>query len=59
MLLLISFVMLPILLRGFSIPPMAEVGYREDVEKFKSLPAGESMQIRINPPGWFMQLNKK
>lgn len=58
-LMIISIMALTVLLRGFSIPPMAEVGYREDIKSFNALPTGESMQIRINPPGWSMHLHKK
>ncbi|MGC0799028.1 glucosyl transferase [Pantoea agglomerans] len=58
-LMIISTVALPVLLRGFPIQPMSEVGYRQDINTFDALPSGESMQIRINPPGWSMQLQKK
>lgn len=58
-LMIISIIALPVLLCGFSIPPMAEVGYRSDLQSFNALSPGESMQIRINPPGWTMQLHKK
>lgn len=58
-LMIICILILPTMLRGFSISPMADVGYREDVKTFTSLPSGESMEIHINPPGWTMQLRKK
>lgn len=58
-LMIISIVALPVLLRGFPIQPMSEVGYRQDINTFEGLSRGESMQIRINPPGWSMQLQKK
>lgn len=57
-LLILAIVTTPFMLRGYTIPPMAEVGYRQDIKTFSGLASGESMQIHINPPGWTMELRK-
>ncbi|MFT4271266.1 MAG: glucosyl transferase [Pantoea sp.] len=44
---------------GFYIPPYADVGYKDDLNKLKSSPPGKSVSLRINPPGWTMKLIKK
>lgn len=49
----------PALLISFNIPKLADVGYREDILKFQNAPSGESVNIRINPPGWSFDLIKK
>lgn len=51
--------MIPSFISYFRIAAMPEVGYRRDIATFKSLPSGETMDIRINPPGWKMTLIKK
>ncbi|PYG50412.1 hypothetical protein DEU53_102376 [Pantoea sp. AG1095] len=43
----------------FRMKPFPDVGYNEDLKKFATLPHGEKMIIRINPPGWTMELLKK
>ncbi|RPE03248.1 glucosyl transferase [Candidatus Pantoea deserta] len=54
-----SLVTIAILLPSFSIAPMPESGFKEDIEKFNDMDSGSKMDIRINPPGWTMQLIKK
>ncbi|CAI3924348.1 hypothetical protein [Commensalibacter papalotli (ex Botero et al. 2024)] len=49
----------PLFFLNFSIPPLAHVGFREDIKKFDLLPKGQEMSIRINPQGWQMDLKKK
>lgn len=58
-LMIVSIISLPVLFMAFSIHPMDDVGYHKDLKSFESLPAGESMDIHINPPGWTMHLIKK
>lgn len=48
-----------VLIPSFSMLPMPESGFRQDIEKFNDAPQGERMDIRINPPGWTMTLIKK
>lgn len=42
----------------FRIKPMPEVGFKEDMVRFNSMRRGEKMDLRINPPGWTMELKK-
>lgn len=58
-LMLMVIVTMPLMIRGYIMPPMAEVGYKDDVMKFIKMNPGESMPIHINPPGWEMNLLKK
>lgn len=46
-------------IKGFHMNPMPDVGFKDDIQSFQSLPKGERMNIRINPPGWTMELIKK
>lgn len=57
-LLLLSMVMLPLYTTYFEIPPLAEVGYKDQIARFQTLPKGKTMAIDINPPGWKMQLSR-
>lgn len=57
-LLLLTIFMLPLYASYFKIPPLAEVGYKEKINRFQQLPKGETMVIDINPPGWKMQLTR-
>lgn len=57
-LLLLSMAMLPLYVACFKIPPLAEVGYKDQIGRFQQLPKGETMMIDINPPGWKMQLTR-
>jgi hypothetical protein len=52
-------VLIPFLISSFRIPALAEVGYKSDILKFNNAHTGESVNIRINPPGWSMDLIKK
>lgn len=58
-LLILMIVVIPFMLKGYSIPPMADVGYNSDVQKFSNIEVGSKMLIHINPPGWTMELIKK
>lgn len=58
-LMLMVVVTMPLMIRGYIMLPMAEVGYKDDVITFSKMKAGESMHIHINPPGWEMNLLKK
>ena len=57
--LLLSIAMLPLYIQYFNISPLAEVGYKESIDRFIMLNKGESMDIDINPPGWKMHLIKR
>lgn len=57
-LLLLSIVMLPFYIACFNITPLGEVGYKDQIERFQTLPKGKTMVININPPGWKMQLTR-
>lgn len=59
LLMLFMSVIAPALLIGFNIPKLADVGYREDIKKFQKAPVGQSVNIKINPPGWSFDLIKK
>lgn len=54
-----SLITIAILLPSFSMTPMPESGFKEDMVKFSDMGVGSKMDIRINPPGWTMQLIKK
>ncbi|WP_342753729.1 glucosyl transferase [Pantoea sp. MBD-2R] len=56
---LLAVIVLPVLISSFKIKPLDEVGYMKDIEKFKTIPDGQEMEIQINPPGWAMNLIKK
>jgi hypothetical protein len=49
----------PFLLISFNIPALPNVGYKDDVAKFNNAAIGESINIRITPPGWSIDLIKK
>lgn len=57
--LLLSIAMLPFYIQYFNIPPLADVGYKESIDKFIMLNKGDTMDININPPGWAMHLIKR
>lgn len=47
-------------IQSFKIPPMPDLKFREYVERFEKLPAGEKMSIPINPGGnWKIDVKKK
>lgn len=48
-----------IISHSFKIPSNPNVGYNEDLVKFENAEPGERVILRINPPGWIMELNKK
>jgi hypothetical protein len=52
-------VLAPLFFSYFSIPPLSQVGYQDDLAKFGSLHKGDSMDLHINPPGWAMHLIKR
>ncbi len=43
----------------FRLPPLPESGYYQDVKSFNEKPSGETVSLRILPPGWDMKLIKK
>lgn len=43
----------------FRLPELPESGYYQDVKEFNDKNAGETVSIRILPPGWDMKLIKK
>jgi hypothetical protein len=45
--------------KHFRLPALPESGYYQDVRSFDEKPSGESVSIRILPPGWDMKLIKK
>jgi hypothetical protein len=57
-LLVLSMAMVPFYIACFNIPPLAEVGYKDQIRHFQLLPKGETMVIDINPPGWKMTLTR-
>lgn len=44
---------------SYRIPRLENVGYQDDLNTFREARPGESIKIRINPPGWEMNLLKK
>ncbi|ADU69860.1 hypothetical protein [Pantoea sp. At-9b] len=58
-LVVLSLVTLATVSSGFRIPKLANVGYQEDLVKFENARQGEHVTLRINPPGWTMELIKK
>ncbi|MGK3114145.1 glucosyl transferase [Candidatus Pantoea formicae] len=45
--------------KHFRLPALPESGYYQDVQSFDEKPSGETVSIRILPPGWDMKLIKK
>jgi len=50
---------IPCLIASYRMPPLQNVGYDKDIEKFESASKGDAVNIRTNPPGWSMDLIKK
>lgn len=50
---------MPPLLKGFNIPPVEQVGFKEDLLMFNNSDQGSLTKIRIAPQGWYMVLKKK
>lgn len=50
-----------ILLLGvsYSIPRLNNVGFEDDINKYKNSKEGESVTLHTNPPGWYINLIKK
>lgn len=45
--------------KHFRLPALPASGYYQDVKSFDEKPSGETVSIRILPPGWDMKLIKK